>query len=125
MKQLQIVVVGPGLIGKQHIRLIQDNPQSNLAAIVAPKILENVAIAAEHDVPIFTTLEDCLSWSAPDAVIVASPNEFHASHAKLCIETGIPTLIEKPITSTIEGCNNPEVIFYKYFATPMAHVTRH
>ena len=102
MKQLQIVVVGPGLIGKQHIRLIQDNPQSNLAAIVAPKTLENVAIATEHDVPIFTTLEDCLSWSAPDAVIVASPNEFHASHAKLCIETGIPTLIEKPITSTIE-----------------------
>jgi predicted dehydrogenase len=101
MKKLSLVVVGPGLIGKQHIRLIGENPHCELCSIVAPDHVANHEIARSRDVPLFHSLDDCLRAGNVDGVIIASPNEFHAEQASLCIEAGIPVLIEKPITVTV------------------------
>lgn len=101
MGKLSLVVVGPGLIGKQHIRLIGESPSCALCAIVAPDHLANHEIARKHDVPLFHSLEECLRAKTVDGVIIASPNEFHAEQAALCIQAGIPVLIEKPITVTV------------------------
>lgn len=101
MGKISIVVVGPGLIGKQHIRLIGENPRCQLCAIVAPDHEANHEIARVQGVPLFYSLEDCLRAKSVDGAIIASPNEFHARQAAQCIEAGIPVLIEKPITVTV------------------------
>jgi predicted dehydrogenase len=101
MKKLKFVVIGPGLIGKQHIRLIKENPDCELIAIVAPDHEHNHEVARTHHVPIYYELEACLSAEQIDGVILSSPNQFHAEQARLCIEAGVPVLIEKPITSTV------------------------
>ena len=36
MQTISLAVVGPGLIGSKHIRLVQANPSCRLVAIVAP-----------------------------------------------------------------------------------------
>lgn len=102
MHKLKIVVVGPGLIGKQHIRLINKNPDCELCAIVAPDHGVNHEIAREESVPLFHSLEACLVSEMADGVIISSPNQFHASQARVCIEASIPVLIEKPITISVE-----------------------
>ena len=37
----------------------------------------------------------------PDGVIIASPTKLHIMHSKLCVEAGIPVLIEKPISDDL------------------------
>jgi predicted dehydrogenase len=101
MGLIKIVVVGPGLIGKEHIRRINRNHRCELVAIVAPDHDDNHAVAAAQHVQLFHTLNECLGAMAIDGVIVSSPNEFHAEQAALCIKLGIPVLIEKPITVSI------------------------
>lgn len=101
MGKISLVVVGPGLIGKQHIRLIGENPRCKLCAIVAPDHQANHEIARTQGVPLFHSLDDCLRAKTVDGVIIASPNEFHAEQAARCIQAGIPVLIEKPITVTV------------------------
>lgn len=101
MGLIKIVVVGPGLIGKEHIRLINEHPRCELGAIVAPDHETNDAIAAAQHAPLFHDLGECLSNQDVDGVIISSPNEFHAAQAQLCIQSGIPVLIEKPITVTV------------------------
>lgn len=104
MEKLALVVVGPGLIGKQHIRLIGENPRCELSAIVAPDHVTNHQIAQAQGVPLFHSLGECLRTKAVEGVIISSPNEFHAEQASQCIRGGIPVLIEKPITvSVAEG----------------------
>lgn len=104
MERLALVVVGPGLIGKQHIRLINENPRCELCAIVAPDHVVNHEIAKTQGVPLFHSLDDCLRAKTVAGVIISSPNEFHAEQASRCIQAGIPVLIEKPITvSVAEG----------------------
>lgn len=104
MNLIKIVVVGPGLIGKEHIRLISNNPDCELGAIVAPNHQDNREIAVTQNVPLFHSLDECIASQAVDGVIVSSPNEFHAEQAGVCIRAGIPVLIEKPITvSVAEG----------------------
>lgn len=97
-----IVVVGPGLIGKKHIALIRTNPDTHLAAIVAPDHAENHVVAAAEGVPMFASLEQCAVALAFDAVIISSPNAFHYEQARWCIENKIPVLIEKPVTPGID-----------------------
>lgn len=104
MDKLSLAVIGPGLIGKQHIRLINENPRCELCAIVAPNHAVNHEIARTQGAPLYYTIEDCLRAKAIDGVIISSPNEFHAEQAGHCIRAGIPVLIEKPITvSVAEG----------------------
>lgn len=102
MDTLNIVVVGPGLIGKQHIRLVQDRADARLAAIVAPDHEHNHAVARTHAVPLFHSIDECLAGCAIDGIIISSPNEFHAEQAKRCVQAGIPALVEKPITANVK-----------------------
>ncbi|MFG5778556.1 Gfo/Idh/MocA family protein [Comamonas sp. J-3] len=102
MEALNIVVVGPGLIGKEHIRLIHENKKCQLVALVAPDHVPNHAIARANQVPLFYDISACLASCKVDGVVISSPNQFHAEQAAICVKAGIPVLVEKPITATVE-----------------------
>ena len=97
-----IAVVGPGLIGKKHIELIKANPNTHLAAIVAPDHEANHATAKAAEVGLFYSLSQCANSTPIDAVIISSPNDFHYVQAYWCIENKIPVLIEKPVTPGVD-----------------------
>lgn len=101
MKKIKLVVVGPGLMGKEHIRLINKNTHCELYAIVSPDHNIDHVIARAQNVPLFHSLEECLASGPVNGVIISSPNQFHADQARLCIEASIPVLIEKPITVSV------------------------
>lgn len=97
----RIILVGPGLIGKRHAALISAEPRAQLAAIVAPDSEENRSYAQMVGSPFFADLTEAIAKTAADGVIIASPNEFHASQASICILARLPVLVEKPITATL------------------------
>lgn len=47
----------------------------------------------------FTSLEEMVKSKQIDAVYIASPNSFHASQARVCMEHGMHVLCEKPLAS--------------------------
>ena len=99
---LRFLLSGPGLIGKQHARLIMSHPDCSLAAIVAPRSLKNETFAREHRAGFFSDLDEALRCEHFDAVIISSPNPCHYDQAVACIENGIPVLVEKPITDRLD-----------------------
>lgn len=52
----RIAVVGPGLIGREHVKLIQASQRCELAAIVAPDKAIHKNYAKENNVSFYTDL---------------------------------------------------------------------
>lgn len=102
VKKLNLLVSGPGLIGHQHARLVAEDPNLTLAAIVAPDAEENRKVSEEFNTKFYADFSQCLDSENIDGVIISSPNNYHFSQAIECLERGIPVLIEKPITDNVE-----------------------
>src|SRR3712207_1148097 len=96
-----IAVAGAGLIGRRHVRLIQESGSCELSAIVDPAP-GAADFAREVGVPIYPTLTDLFATEHPDGVIVATPNSLHVKNGLECVEHGVPVLVEKPISDSVE-----------------------
>lgn len=95
-----IAVVGLGLIGRRHMRLVAGSPDAALIAVVDPdRRAADVARAA--GVPWYEALDALLASDPPDGAIIATPSDLHVVHALACIEAGVPVLVEKPIATTV------------------------
>lgn len=101
MRPVRLGVAGAGLIGRAHIERIRASADCILAAIADPTPQAG-GYAAALNVPYFRDLAALLAMGDLDGVIIATPNAAHAENAIACIERGLPVLIEKPITDTLE-----------------------
>jgi predicted dehydrogenase len=103
MSKLRIAVSGPGLIGKKHLELLDQEPTSSIGAIVAPKREKHFLTASRYNVPLYHDVTSMLNAEHVDGVIIASPNVFHVEQALACVDAGVPVLVEKPIAHTYEA----------------------
>ncbi len=96
----RIAVVGAGLIGQRHAKLIKAGADATLSAIVDPT---DAACAFADDIgaPWFASITDMLAADRPDGLIVATPNQLHLDHGLQAVEAGLPALIEKPIADSV------------------------
>ncbi|MBQ7625385.1 MAG: Gfo/Idh/MocA family oxidoreductase [Clostridia bacterium] len=105
-KKLRIAVIGAG-IGKSHIRGILFNFNTELAAICDPDVERINTVADMYAVDksrVYTDYKEMLKRDDIDAVIVASPDPFHAEQTVACLESGRDVLCEKPFALTLEDC---------------------
>jgi predicted dehydrogenase len=101
MNRIRIAVAGAGYIGRAHMAVAQQSSTCALSAIVDPSPAVG-PLAAQAGVPLYRTLDELLERDRPDGVILATPNQLHVAHASVCLAAGVPTLLEKPIASTVE-----------------------
>jgi predicted dehydrogenase len=99
---LSFLLSGPGLIGKQHAKLVMSRPDCSLRAIVAPQHAPNEAFALECGVEFFSSFNEALRREHFDAAIISSPNPFHFAQAEACVQNGIAVLVEKPVTDKLD-----------------------
>lgn len=100
--QVSVLLSGPGLIGLKHLELLKRNPNTCIAAIVAPPSAETIAAATQFSVPIYNDIESAIASETVHAAIISSPNVFHYDQALTCIENRIPVLVEKPLTDSLQ-----------------------
>lgn len=96
----RIAVVGAGLVGSKHARLVSE--AGHLDAIVDPGE-ESRSLAKDLGTPHYSELGEYLSERQPAGAIIATPNQLHAEQALACLHKDIPVLIEKPISDSTDG----------------------
>lgn len=100
-KHIRLAVIGAGAMGQNHIRLIQDEAQSELVAIV--DAFEGAkAIAEKFNVPFYQDTHEMIAAVNPDGIIIVTPNHLHLPIAREVIKHGIPVLVEKPISDDLD-----------------------
>lgn len=98
----RIAVVGAGLIGQRHASAIEQSQHATLAALADPDP-QAVVLARQLGTTCFKTLESLLSATCADGIILSTPNQMHVSQALLCIDAGVPILVEKPLAIDLQG----------------------
>lgn len=101
MTDVNLAVIGAGVIGKRHIAAIADTPSARLVAIADPDP-GSASLAESHGVRWFGDTEAMLEAMKPDGVIVATPTEHHLAPVLAALDAGAHVLVEKPIAATIE-----------------------
>ncbi len=98
-KRLRFAVVGAGHLGAIHARILHENPDVELAAICDVDAERAQEIAALYGTSVCTDAADLVGI---DAAVVATPTVQHFSVAAQLLESGVHTLVEKPICSTVQ-----------------------
>jgi len=98
---MRVGVIGAGVMGTNHARVLGGLPNTTLVGIVDP-LPEHRVRATEHaGCRAFETLEQLVAEGV-DAVTIAAPTHLHHEIALACIERKIHIMVEKPVASTVE-----------------------
>lgn len=97
---MKAAVIGVGHLGKHHARILASMPGVFLAGVVDVNRDRAETVAAEYGTRAFTHVNEMPE--KPDVVVIAVPTERHADIALPLIEAGVHTLVEKPVTRTVQ-----------------------
>ncbi|MBI5446465.1 MAG: Gfo/Idh/MocA family oxidoreductase [Deltaproteobacteria bacterium] len=98
MQNPRVAVVGVGHLGQHHARIFHE--LGVLSAVADSDAGRAAEVASRYRVPHSTDYRTLLD--GVDGVSIAVPTQYHFEVAKDFLERGIPALVEKPLTRTIE-----------------------
>ena len=100
-KALRIGVIGAGIMGSNHARVLAGLPATTLVGIVDPLAEHRTRATELVGCRAFATLDELLAEGV-DAVTIAAPTHLHHEIALTCIARNIHVMVEKPIASSVE-----------------------
>jgi UDP-N-acetyl-2-amino-2-deoxyglucuronate dehydrogenase len=106
MSKHKIAVVGAGVIGTWHSKVIEELDNATLACVVDVDRSAADTLAGKHSVPAFYDLDGALeSRNDFDIVAVCVPSGLHAELAVRAMDAGKDVVIEKPIDITLDAAD--------------------
>ena len=98
---LKIGVLGVGVMGSNHARVLSDMAGVSLVGIADPDRKQREHVARTLGCAAFAEIEDLLR-AGVQAVTIAAPSHLHHDLALACISRGVHVMVEKPIAPTVE-----------------------
>src|SRR5436190_10235005 len=98
---LRVGVVGVGVMGSNHARVIAELPGVEFVGVADPDrsqaqfVAETLGCKAASDL-------DALLALGVDAVTIAAPTHLHHELALACLKRGVHVMVEKPIASSAQ-----------------------
>jgi UDP-N-acetylglucosamine 3-dehydrogenase len=94
-------VLGAGVMGRHHARVLASHPRTRLAGVVEV----NGGDCHEWVAPelVHRSIEQLLEAGPPSFAVVALPTEAHHAAALALAEAGVHMLIEKPLAADVES----------------------
>lgn len=120
----RVLIVGVGSIGLRHLRCFQNTGRAAVSFCeVNPTLREQVV--AEYKIDrCYASLDEALA-DRHDAAVVATPANLHIPMATRLAEAGIPLLLEKPLSTSLDGIDMlREILKSRNLKCAVAYVMR-
>ena len=103
-KKVRLGVAGTGIWGRMHVRAYKQHASAELVAICDLNEDRARETAKEFDIPqYFSNVDDMLD-AGLNGISVATPDTAHAEIVIKSAAKGVHVLVEKPLATTIEEC---------------------
>jgi len=104
----KVLVVGVGSIGERHVRCFRSTGRARLSVcdvdrVLCRRVAEEYGIEQQYD-----DLDEALLGDRPDAAVIATPAHLHVPMACRLAEAGADLLIEKPLSTRLDGIDELE-----------------
>lgn len=102
---VRVGVVGAGAIAQvAHLVALSKLPDVALVGICDIDVPKAQALARRfHITDVHDDIEDLLRYSAPDAVVICTPNHLHEIHTITALSAGVHVLCERPLALSPAG----------------------
>lgn len=100
MGNLRAGLIGLGMMGRHHARVLRSVDGVDLVAVVDPGGDRH---GAATGLDVLATIEQLIA-AKPDYCVVAAPTALHEELGLALASAGIHTLIEKPLAQDVAGC---------------------
>jgi predicted dehydrogenase len=94
----RVAVIGTGVMGAFHVRVIAQSERCDLARVIEPDASVGQSLAEKYSTQWRPEADD---FADLDAVVIATPTEHHADLVLRALESGVPVLVEKPVTADL------------------------
>ncbi|MBI9044169.1 MAG: Gfo/Idh/MocA family oxidoreductase [Anaerolineaceae bacterium] len=103
---IRIVQVGMGVRGEQWAKVIREDDRTENVAYVRRAVEKGKQTLQEWGeplgTPVYSSLEDALKETRPDAVVLVTPPEVHHEQTLLSFKYGCHVLCEKPLSEVLD-----------------------
>ena len=106
----RLLIVGAGMMGREHLRVTQQLGWAEVQGIVDPFdgsiewAQSDWALLSSQPLTVYADLREACLDSAVDAIVICSPNHTHYDVLKIVCESGKPILLEKPMEIGRASC---------------------
>src|ERR1700752_4778169 len=100
-RALRVGVIGAGVMGTNHARVLAGLPDTSLVGVVDPVPAHRSPAPVLTNCRTFAGLDELIAEGV-DAVTIAAPTHLHHEIALACINKKIHVMVEKPIASSVE-----------------------
>jgi scyllo-inositol 2-dehydrogenase (NADP+) len=106
MRDPRAAVIGYGYAGRSfHSYLIQLTPGLILQGVASSRAEKRAQIEQERGCHAYQTVDEVLADPAVDLVVLATPNDTHATLAIRALEAGKHVVVDKPMAVTLDEAN--------------------
>ncbi len=98
--KLRVGLVGLGMMGRNHLRVVATHPETVLAAVADPDSAALEAATAQTGATGYADPLAMIREADIEAVVIAAPTTAHVPLALAAIGRGLPVLVEKPLAAT-------------------------
>jgi len=99
---LRLGLAGLGSMGRNHLRVISNHPDTVLAAVADPSAEILSAAVDQTGARGFADPLALIAEADLDGLVIAAPTTNHLALALAAIERGLPVLVEKPLAATVD-----------------------
>ena len=100
--QLKAGVIGLGILGSQHVRFLDDQPEVAVTAVADIRGERAQEIGEQVGAQAYTDYQRMIKEQKLDIAVIATPDPLHREPVLASIQAGVPTIIqEKPMATTV------------------------
>lgn len=104
-------ILGTGWIASRFAASLREHTRQEVYAVGSRSLATAEGFAAAVGASAaYGSYEELVADASVDVVYVATPHNFHHAHARLALEAGKPTVVEKPMGLNTDECRDLEAL---------------